>query len=62
MPRVKPSQAEALRTYKQCRDAEAGLLNRPAIRKTRVAIGVLLGAVIVTLLGALFRGLGRMFT
>lgn len=49
MSRRSNSQRDALRSYQECRDMEAGLLDRNGINLWRILGGVLAGATFVAL-------------
>lgn len=61
MNRQTNRQREALRSYQECRDMEAGLLDRNGINPLRILIGVVAGATFIALAMALWFELVRVF-
>lgn len=61
MSRQTNRQREALRSYQECRDMEAGLLDRNGINPLRILGGVLVGATFIALGMTLWFELVRVF-
>ena len=61
MSRQTNAQRQALRSYQECRDLEAGLLDRNGINLLRILIGVVAGATFIALAMTGWVELNRVF-